>query len=544
MISAMTNARLERLLNDSVLSPIRSALGPNILHHTMTKADVQGIWLGEKLVDDGFLSGEELARILATELHLPLLDLTRRHPDPEALALLERSYCLQQSILPLTISEQGLELVMANPLDTEVIECVKTTTARKVAIRIAPPTMIAEMIQACYVQPVDRPRTLEVERPIAPALLNTPPVLYRYRGAQRPSDDAPPYPFSIFDLLAEVTRLCASDLHLTAGTSPRVRIHGRLQSLPIPRLTPQNVFSLANAMMTHDQWEELEHELELDFSFGLQEIGRFRANIFLQRGTYGVSLRAIPNEIPTLESLGMPEVLRTFAFLEHGLVLVTGPTGSGKSTTLAAIVHEMNLYRRGHIMTLEDPIEFVHWHKQCIINQRQVGMDTRSFLAALKRVLRQDPDVILIGELRDLETITAAMSAAETGHLVLSTLHTNSAMQTIDRIIDVFPADQQSQIRTQLASVIEGVVSQRLILNSEGSGRVCAQEILVATPAVRTMIRDAKTYQIINVLESGAQYGMQTMNKALQLLLEQNSISLAEALRHGTDKEALQQVCT
>ncbi|WP_448060692.1 PilT/PilU family type 4a pilus ATPase [Cellulomonas hominis] len=318
----------------------------------------------------------------------------------------------------------------------------------------------------------------------------------------------------------------ASDLHLTAGAPPMIRLNGTLAPLEgFAVLTGDVLQRSLYAVLTQKQRETFEVELELDFAYAVRGCARFRVNLYQQRESIGAAFRVIPYEIKPLEELGVPAVVGSFAGLPRGLVLVTGPTGSGKSTTLAAIVDLANRTRSDHIMTVEDPIEFLHRHKRSLINQREVGADTHSFASALKHVLRQDPDIILVGEMRDLETISVALTAAETGHLVLATLHTQDAAQTIDRVIDVFPSHQQDQVRTQLAGAIQGVVCQTLCKKSVGKGRVVATEVLVATPAIRNLIREGKTHQIYSAMQAGAQQGMHTMDQQLAELVRANKIS-------------------
>jgi twitching motility protein PilT len=332
-------------------------------------------------------------------------------------------------------------------------------------------------------------------------------------------------------LLATVVSLGASDLHLTAGARPTIRLHGSLQPIDdAPELSPPVIQTLLYAILTQRQREKFEAELELDFAYAVPGQSRFRVNLYRQRDAVGAAFRLIPFDIKPLEALGIPPSVSNFAMLPRGFVLVTGPTGSGKSTTLAGIVDLANRKRRDHIMTVEDPIEFLHQHKSCLINQREVGEDTHSFTNALKHVLRQDPDIILVGEMRDLETISVALTAAETGHLVFATLHTQDAAQTIDRVIDVFPPYQQQQVRVQLAGALQGVVSQTLCKTADGRGRAVATEVLVATPAIRNLIREGKTHQIYSALQAGARHGMHTMDQHLAELVKGGRISYETAL--------------
>jgi len=323
----------------------------------------------------------------------------------------------------------------------------------------------------------------------------------------------------------------ASDLHITVGTPPRLRIDGKLTPLDGPPLTPPDTKALCYSILTDSQKHRFEEQNELDLSFGIKGLSRFRANIFIQRGAVAGAFRAIPFNIRTFKELGLPDILNEVVKKPRGLILVTGPTGCGKSTTLAAMIDKINNERYEHIVTIEDPIEYLHSHKKCLINQREVTSDTSSFKTALRYILRQDPDVVLIGEMRDLETIEAALIVSETGHLTLATLHTNTAVQTINRIIDVFPPYQQEQIRVQLSFVLEGIITQHLIPKKSGEGRVLAVELLIPTPAIRNLIREDKIHQIYAMMQTGqAKFGMQTMNQSLLDLYMRGLISYEDAL--------------
>jgi twitching motility protein PilT len=349
--------------------------------------------------------------------------------------------------------------------------------------------------------------------------------------------------FDFADLLMETLRRRASDLHLTAGLPPMVRIRGRLTPLEgHPRLSPTDTREIIYSILNNDQRQRLENDWQLDFAYGSSGTGRFRVNCYFQRGALGAAFRVIPSDIATLEQLSLPPVLKDMTEKPRGFVLVTGPTGSGKSTTLAAMINEINMTRDEHIMTVEDPIEFLHRHKRCMVNQREVGADAPSFSLALRAALRQDPDVILVGEMRDQETIHTALTAAETGHLVFATLHTQSAPQTIDRIVDVFPAAQQQQIRVQLSTALQGIVTQQLLPTADGAGRVCACEVLVPTPAIRNLIREGKTHQIFSSIQTGANLGMQTMDAALAALVRHGVISRSLAEERSNDIEELKRL--
>ncbi len=344
------------------------------------------------------------------------------------------------------------------------------------------------------------------------------------------------------ELLRMMTEKKASDLHIVMGAPPMLRVDGHMLALPFPKLTSEVCQRLVYSLLTDAQKQRFETSNELDISFGIKNIGRVRMNVFRQRGAVGAALRAIPQKIHALDELGLPPITYDVLKIPRGLVLVTGPTGSGKSTTLASMIDYLNEHHQGHIITIEDPIEFVHQHKKCIVNQREVGADTTSFGQALKYVLRQDPDVILIGEMRDMETIQAAINIAETGHLVLATLHTTDAAQSINRIIDVFPPHQQSQVRAQLSFVLQAVFSQQLLSKLNGVGRVMAAEVLIVTPAVRNLIREEKTEQITTTMQTGAKFGMQTMNMALFDLYLRHQVSFQEVLASSTDPDDLKRL--
>ncbi|GLY30581.1 twitching motility protein PilT [Kineosporia sp. NBRC 101731] len=344
-------------------------------------------------------------------------------------------------------------------------------------------------------------------------------------------------------MLAFLVQQGGSDLHLANGAPPLIRIRGHLAPVPNhPVLNSHAIQSTIYAILTQKQRERFEENLELDFAYAVPGASRFRVNVYRQREAIGAVMRVIPFEIKTLEQLGINPRVASMAALPRGMVLVTGPTGSGKSTTLAAVIDLANRTRHDHIMTVEDPIEFLHPNKNCLVNQREVGEDTHSFGSALKHVLRQDPDIILVGELRDLETISVALTAAETGHLVFGTLHTQDAAQTVDRIIDVFPPEQQQQVRVQLAGALQGVVCQTLVRSADGKGRVAATEVMFATGAIRNLIREGKTHQIYSSMQAGAQHGMQTMDQCLADLVKTNRVTYDQALEkahHADDFQRL-----
>ncbi len=343
------------------------------------------------------------------------------------------------------------------------------------------------------------------------------------------------------ELLRRMTDLGGSDLHLTTNSPPQVRVHGHLSPLDgYASMTPAETKQLAYSVLTDAQKHRFEENLELDFSFGLKGMSRFRANLFNQKGAVGAVFRAIPYEIKSFDALGLPTVVSDMCKKPRGLILVTGPTGSGKSTTLASMIDKINIDRHDHILTIEDPIEFLHNHKNCVVNQREVAADTHTFTAALRTALRQDPDVVLIGEMRDLETIEMALRIAETGHLTFATLHTNSAYSTINRIIDVFPSGQQAQVRTQLSLVLEGILCQSLLPKASNDGRVMALEILVPNSAIRNLIREDKIHQIYSMMQTGQdKFGMQTFNQALATLYAKRQISLEVAMQRSSNADEL-----
>lgn len=340
------------------------------------------------------------------------------------------------------------------------------------------------------------------------------------------------------ELLETTIRKKASDLHLVTGIPPVLRINGNLIRMDEAKLSPQDTEKFAKQILG-DDFDSINERGEMDLSYSVSGLGRFRVNVYKQRGTVALAIRVVGARIPEIDELGLPEVVKELSLSKRGLILVTGPAGSGKSTTLAAMINEINKNKSSHIITLEDPIEFLHKHDKSIVEQREIGKDTKNFRSALRAVLREDPDVILIGELRDLDTISVALTAAETGHLVLSTLHTVGAAKTINRLVDVFPPHQQQQVKIQLASVLNGIVSQQLVPTSDGKSRVCAAESMISTTAIQNMIREGKTYQIESALQTGSKYGMKTMDMSLVELYKKKLISYEDALSHAVDREML-----
>src|SRR3954454_23203626 len=348
--------------------------------------------------------------------------------------------------------------------------------------------------------------------------------------------------FDFADILLAVISAGASDLHLTVGAPPMVRERGKLRALDYPKMTSQDTREIVYSILNNDQRKKLENEWQIDLSYSVPGRARFRVNAYFQRASIGAVMRTIPQDIPRFESLGLPEILKDFTRKPRGFVLVTGPTGSGKSTTLVSMIDMINEERHEHIMTVEDPIEFLHRHKNCVVNQRELGSDASSFSLALKSALRQDPDVILVGEMRDLETMSTAITAAETVHLVFATLHTQDTAQTIDRIVDSFPPAQQHQVRTQLSIAIQGVVTQQLIPTADGLSRVCATEVMVPTPAVRNLIREGKTHQLYSALQTGGSHGMQTMDPSLVELVRAGKLTQKQAESRSSTPDELRRL--
>ncbi len=479
--------------------------------------------LEQVVVERGLVRGRDVLRAVADELGIRFVALAGYDavvPEPRALDTLTHQVAHDLVALPIEVDELGrLVVAVDDPLDEARHGRLRQAAQGEVVLALAHRPELMSAIEAAY----------DSKRPGG-----APPGLRDASEREAATFDA-----SINELLAELIRHDGSDLHITAGSPPQMRVHGKL--LPVPGygiLRPASVRDLVYPIITTRQRANLEDERELDFSHPVYGLGRFRVNVFFQRDAVGAVMRAIPSDITTLEELGMPSVVAEFADLSRGLVLVTGPTGSGKSTTLAALIDLINRTRASHIVTIEDPIEFTHSHKMSIVNQREVGADTLSFATALRHALRQDPDVILVGEMRDLETVSTALTAAETGHLVLGTLHTQDAPKSVERVIDVFPTHQQHQVRVQLASSLAAIVSQQLLPRLDGAGRVAAVEVMIATPAIRNLIREAKVHQITSLMQAGGRYNMQTMDAALSDLVIRGRVSEKVAQERAIDHEA------
>lgn len=500
---------------------------PHVLQVLQGRAEQRHVWLGELAVQDGLVTEQELAQCLAEEQGLEFIAPHVVHtPDARTMAVLPREMCERHLLVPLAMHFDTLDVAIANPFDETAIRQITERTSLNIVRHIVTISTVRAII-AEHAAAAPTPSTKTVALNDAAALADIEPDIDSLH---------------IDELLVMMVRHHASDLHITVGSPPLMRIDGELQPMPYPMLTPQATQNLLYTILMDEQVHFFERHRELDFAYSLPDVSRFRVNVFRQRGSVAAVLRVIPTEIPDLDSLKMPPIVRDLTRRPRGLVLVTGPTGSGKSTTLAAMINEINITRRSHIVTVEDPIEFLHRHRLSEINQREVGADTESFADALRHVLRQDPDVIFIGELRDLETIATAVTAAETGHLVFATLHTTSAAQTIDRIIDAFPPHQQEQVRSQLSNVLEAVITQTLVPKSEGEGRCCAMEILIATSAVRNLIREGKIHMIGSVLQSSAKCGMQTLDSSLRDLVVAGKVTREDAMLKAVDPEQLQRL--
>jgi twitching motility protein PilT len=488
-----------------------------------------GISFVNRLVAGRLVSQQALAQGLAVVAGLRYVPPSHLHPARRAVELFNAEQAREVRGLPIMVDEAHVTMAFAMPPTPEQLGQARAIARRPVLAVIAEIDALRDATRAAY-HPGGNDRVdSEWDAPAGSDGLAEVPA--------RPAEEIPGH---IDELLSCLLELKGSDLHLAAGAKPTARVNGRLRSMDqFVRLDSDRVKGLIYGALTDKQIASFEHERELDAAYTIPTQSRFRMNVFMQRGSVGAVLRVIPFEIPPFEQLGLPASVRKLTDLPRGLVLVTGPTGSGKSTTLASLLDIINRTKAVHIISCEDPIEFLHTHQRAIVNQRQVGEDTASFAAALRRVLREDPDVILVGEMRDLETIQMALTAAETGHLVLGTLHTQSAPQTVERIVDVFPPEQQGQIRVMLAGTLQAVVTQQLLPTKDEAGRVVAAEVLIATPAVRNLIRSEKGYQLATVMQSGAELGMVTMDQALAALVTARKISLETALEHAANVEDL-----
>ena len=526
-------AQVQKQLGDVLLE--RGLVTPEQLKFATQEEAKTGQSAWKILIERGVVTERDLVRARAAQIGMDFVDVRAERPSPAVLGLITQDLAQRQVLLPLSLEQDTLKVVMAEPTNHLAMEEVAGVTGKQVTAVAAYRPDVLESIPQAYARAASvaadngasgvasfGPEDLAmVEAPAAPE----PPTEVIEEVEKEPN---------LADFLMAVIEGNGSDLHLTAGLPPMIRVHGELEPIVgFRRLLPKDLQELIYSMLTQKQREIFEEKLELDISYQLPGKARFRVNVFQQRDAIGSVMRLIPFEIKTLDDLGIPSVVKEFANMRRGLVLVTGITGSGKSTTLAGLIDIVNTERAEHIMTVEDPIEFLHRHKKAIVNQREIGSDTHGFAEALKHVLRQDPDVILVGEMRDLETISAALTAAETGHLVFGTLHTQDAPQSVDRMIDVFPPHQQQQIRVQLAGTLAGVVSQQLLPTADGKGRVVAAEVLVATPAVRNLIREGKTHQIYTSMQAGGKHGMQVMDQHLGELVKKGKITYEMGLERS-----------
>jgi twitching motility protein PilT len=500
----------------------RKVLSKDVLEAALLREQETGVPLAKILSSEGMVAERDLVAAVADQLGLPLWD-PDIDPIPAILGgMLPVALCQRLRAVAVGMNGNELTVAMENPTHHEGVEQIAQETGWIVKPVLAAASDVSLAIEVLYGVDDSPPKPEQAEEEVAVV---------------------PATELHLNELLVEMVQMGASDLHLSSGLPPCVRIDGHLRPMEgYEALNPSELRRMVYAILTQRQREKFEENLELDTSHPVPNVGRFRLNVFIQRDSVGAVLRAIPYQIVPLEKLGIPAVVADFAHLPRGLVLVTGPTGSGKSTTLASVVDIVNMTHAHHIMTVEDPIEFVHTHKRSVVNQREVGEDTKSFTNALKHVLRQDPDVILVGEMRDLETISTALTAAETGHLVFGTLHTQDAPQSIDRVIDVFPAHQQQQIRVQLAAALQAIVTQQLLPRVGGRGRAVACEVLVATPAIRNLIREGKTHQIYSAMQGGGKFGMQTMDQSLAGLVRSSVIGMDVAIERCHNEEDLRRL--
>lgn len=546
---------------------------------TPVSAETRGEWslrLAQALVTGGYASeaelaplvsesqatGQALASLLITRgmalpgvvvgalgnlSKLPIVDLAAEHCPPEVRAIIPDTVARRYGAVALRLDGNQLAVAFGEPPGSDEVRTLAGLIGYRVAPVLADPVLIEHMLASTPArapEPAASTPTISANgvdtEGTGGATARAPAAGTEPRAVQPAATSDGGVPLHIDDLLRYAVSVGASDLHLTAQMPASIRLNGAIRPIEgCPKLPNETIRDMLFGIIPASQRERFEKERELDTSHSIAGVGRFRVNLSIQRGTVAAALRPIPHTMPAFESLGVPESVKAFTDLRRGLVLVTGPTGSGKSTTLASLVDIINSTKPLHIVTVEDPIEFLHNHKRSIVNQREIGEDTFSFGESLRRVLRQDPDVILVGELRDLETISTALTAAETGHLVFATLHTQDAPQTIDRIIDVFPSSQQEQIRVMLAATVEGVVTQQLIPNADGTGRAVCCEVMVCTSAIRNLIRSGKTHQIYSLMQTGAAHGMQTMDQGLARLVRDGVISESVAFDRSRNEEDL-----
>jgi len=514
----------------------RKVLSREALEVCLQRETVEGRPLAAVLIASGLVGEKDIVAAIAAVAGKPFVDLSEHVVPADLDRMIPAELAVRHKAVAVDYAGNDLLVAMGDPGDKEAVAAIEAATGMPVSSALAVRTDLLRLLAAMY-GPAAGGGGAD-----APAIeIDLDEGALESAGASKWSVDPDAVEeLHLNDLLERVLDLGGSDLHLTVGIPPSVRVNGELKRLTeFPVMNGSEIRRMVYAVLTQKQREKFEAEHELDTSHSIPGRGRFRVNVFLQRDSVGAVLRTIPYEIVPLEKLGLPPAVSQFAQLPRGLVLVTGPTGSGKSTTLASLIDIINATKPFHIMTVEDPIEFLHSHKMATVNQREIGEDTHSFEAALKHVLRQDPDVILVGEMRDLETIHTAITAAETGHLVFGTLHTQDAPQSVDRIIDVFPAHQQQQVRVQLASALQGVVTQQLVPTASGKGRAVAAEVLVATPAIRNLIREGKTHQIYSSMQAGGKYGMQTMDQALANHVKAGTIAMSTAVERCANPDDL-----
>jgi twitching motility protein PilT len=511
-------------------------LAPLVAESRATEQSLAALLISRRLALPGVVVGA-----LAHLAQLPAIDLGAMTPSPDATAALPEAVAIEYQAVALQFEGNVLAVAFAEPPSSEDVDSLSSKLGCRINPVLGDPVLIAQALGTVGAPSVPRPDPPSAGHgePSAEATDGSSVQNLLQHGIPAAAGNGS-MALHIDDLLRYAVSVGASDLHLTAHMPGSIRLHGAIRPIEgCPVLDNETLRDMVFGILPASQRERFEEENELDTSHSIAGVGRFRVNVSLQRGTVAAALRPIPHQMPEFDTLGLPDAIKSFTDLRKGLVLVTGPTGSGKSTTLASLIDIINRTKPMHIVTVEDPIEFLHDHKRSIITQREIGEDTNSFAEALRRVLRQDPDVILVGELRDLETISTALTAAETGHLVFATLHTQDAPQTIDRVIDVFPTNQQEQIRVMLAATLEGVVTQQLIVNAEGTGRVPCSEVLMCTSAIRNLIRQSKTHQIYSLMQVGGSFGMQTMDQGLAKLVRDGLISESIAYDRSSNEEDL-----
>ncbi|MGI8794104.1 MAG: PilT/PilU family type 4a pilus ATPase [Acidimicrobiales bacterium] len=511
----------------------RKVLARDALEEMLEREANDGTPLSKLLIGEGLVGEKDLVAAVAHQVGIRFVDLSQTPVHPTVDRLIPADLARKHLAVAVELDGADLVVAMVDPSNKEALAAIEGATGWPVQPAIAVRNELKRLVTAMYGGESGGGDTItgDIEVP------SDDDGMRMGHGEDRPEE------LHVNDLLQRLIDLGGSDLHLTVGMHPAVRVFGEIKQLTeFPVMNGSEIRRMIYAILTQKQRERFEAELELDTSHSIPGMGRFRVNVFLQRDSVGSVMRMIPFEIKPLDELGLPPSVKQFTELPRGLILLTGPTGSGKSTTLASMVDIINVAKACHIMTVEDPIEFIHHHKAAVVNQREVGEDTMSFANALKHVLRHEPDVILVGEMRDLETISTALTAAETGHLVFATLHTQYAPQSVDRIIDVFPAHQQQQVRVQLASALMGIVTQQLVPLKTGGGRAVCAEVLVATPAIRNLIREGKTHQIYSSMQAGGKYGMQTMDQSLAALVNRGVISLESAVERCSNEEDLRRL--